>query len=168
MKVSTSKCRIATVSSFPVRILCVGILFVSVFFTNITFAQGEGESNIPSKNINITHINMMFDNIKKNTNWDTSADLSWSYYFSHSDRPLLDKAKKKLVAKGYKFVDLNISEDDDEFAPIGSYYLQVEKIETHTPTSLDKRNDEFFIFANELGLDSYGGMDAGPVVKNSY
>jgi hypothetical protein len=168
MSISTSKCRISTVSSLPVRFLSMGILFVSVCFTNIAFAQGEGKSNIPSKNINITHIYMMFDNIKNNTNWDTTANLRWSYYFSHSDRTLLDKAKKKLVAKGYKFVDLNISEDDNEFAPIGSYYLQIEKIETHTPTSLDKRNDEFFIFANELGLDSYGGMDAGPVVKNSY
>jgi len=146
----------------------MALLFVSVFLTNITFVQGAGKSDVPGKNINITHINMMFDNIKKNTNWDTSADLRWSYYFSNSDRSQLEKAQKKLVAKGYRFVDLHISEDDDEFAPIGSYYLQIDKIETHSPTSLNKRNDEFFTFANELGLDAYGGMDAGPAIKISY
>ena len=168
MNIFTSKCRLVTVSFLPVRFLCMGILFVSVCFTNIAFVQGAGKSDVPGKNINITHVNMMFDNIKKNTNWNTSADLRWSYYFSHNNRSQLEKAQAKLEAKGYRFVDLNISEDDDEFAPIGSYYLQVDKIETHSPTSLDKRNDEFFIFANELGLDSYGGMDAGPVVKTGY
>jgi len=135
----------------------ISILFMNVLFINSVFAQGTGGAGAPGKNINISHVNMMFDNIKKNTNWDTSSDLRWSYYFSHSDRSQLEKAQAKLVAKGYRFVDLNISEDDDEFAPIGSYYLQIDKIETHSPTSLDKRNDEFFIFANELGLDSYGG-----------
>jgi hypothetical protein len=168
MNIFTSKFCIVTVKFLPVKFLCMGMLFVSVFLTNTAFAKAGEKSDVPGKNINITHINMMFDNIKKNTNWDTSADLRWSYYFSHSDPSQLEKAQAKLVAKGYRFVDLNISEDDDEFAPIGSYYLQVDKIETHSPSSLDKRNDEFFSFANDLGLDSYGGMDAGPVVNTGY
>lgn len=155
-------------ATFTCRTAMISILFMNVLFINSVFAQGVGGAGIPGKNINITHVNMMFDNIKKNTNWDTSADLRWSYYFSHGDRSQLEKAQEKLVAKGYRFVDLNISEDDDEFAPVGSYYLQIDKIETHSPKSLDKRNDEFFIFANEFGLDAYGGMDAGPVVKMGY
>lgn len=161
-----SKYRIVTVSTLPFKFLCIGVLFAYLCFTNIALAQADVV--VPGKNITITHVNLMFENIKKNTDWNTAADLRWSYYFSHRDRTLLEKAKKKLVEKGYKFVDLDVAEEDDEFTPMGSYYLQIEKIETHSPTSLDKRNDEFFIFAKKLGLDSYAGMDAGPVVKVGY
>jgi hypothetical protein len=40
--------------------------------------------------------------------------------------------------------------------------LQVEKVETHTPASLDARNQEFYTLAGRNGI-SYNGMDVGPV-----
>jgi hypothetical protein len=43
------------------------------------------------------------------------------------------------------------------------WWLYVEKEEVHTPQSLDKRNDEFSLLADKLGLDSYDGMDVGPI-----
>ena len=45
------------------------------------------------------------------------------------------------------------------------YWLHVEKIETHTPMSLDGRNDELYKLAHEFGIDTYDGMDIGPVEK---
>jgi hypothetical protein len=36
-------------------------------------------------------------------------------------------------------------------------------VEVHNQVTLDRRNDEFYIFANEIGLDSYDGMDVGPI-----
>jgi hypothetical protein len=157
MNIFSTICRAAMISS---------LLLNAIFISNV-FAQEAGESGIPGKKINISHINMMFDNIKKNTNWNTSADLRWTYYFSHNEPSQLEKAKAILVNKGYNFVDLNLS-DDEDVSPIGSYYLQIDKIETHSPTSLDKRNNEFYILANELGLDSYEGMDAGSADELAY
>jgi hypothetical protein len=149
------------------RFAMIITLLLNALFISSVFAQEAGASGIPGKKINISHINMMFDNIKKNTNWDTSADLRWTYYFSHNEPSKLEKAKTILVNKGYNFVDLNLS-DDEDVAPIGAYYLQIDKIETHSPTSLDKRNNEFYILANELGLDSYEGMDAGSADELAY
>jgi hypothetical protein len=149
------------------RVAMISTLLLNALFISSVFAQEAEASEISGKKINISHINMMFDNIKKNTNWDTSADLRWTYYFSHNEPSQLEKAKTILVNKGYNFVDLNLS-DDEDVAPIGSYYLQIDKIEMHSPTSLDKRNDEFYILANELDLDSYEGMDAGSSLELAY
>lgn len=40
-----------------------------------------------------------------------------------------------------------------------------QKIEIHTPKSLDEQDNEFYLFAHDIGLDSYEGMDVGPVGK---
>lgn len=45
------------------------------------------------------------------------------------------------------------------------YWLHIEKVETHTTASLDQRNNEFYVFAHEFGIDSYDGMDVWPVGK---
>ena len=44
-------------------------------------------------------------------------------------------------------------------------FMLTEKIEIHNSQSLNKTNDEFYILAHQNGLDSYDGMDVGPVVK---
>ena len=45
------------------------------------------------------------------------------------------------------------------------FWLHVEKVATHTPASLDAQNDEFYLFAHKHSIDSYDGMDMGPVGK---
>src|SRR5262245_44562354 len=42
-------------------------------------------------------------------------------------------------------------------------FLHVEKTETHSPESLNARNMEFYEFAYKHSLDSYDGMDVGPI-----
>ncbi|MCP5259880.1 MAG: ribonuclease E inhibitor RraB [Burkholderiaceae bacterium] len=44
----------------------------------------------------------------------------------------------------------------------GTFFLHVEKIEHHTPESLNHRNREFYELANQFQLESYDGMDIGP------
>ncbi len=119
-------------------------------------------SEIPGKRIYLEQLEEMFTNISESTDWNVSDDLLWGYFFTHSETSKLEEAKELLVEKGYRFVDLYLSDKDDLSEP-DMYWLHVEKEETHTPISLDKRNDEFCVFASELGLDSYDGMDVGPV-----
>ncbi len=117
---------------------------------------------IPNKNITIEQLKWMFSNISKDTKWDMKKPMLWGYSFTHREPSLLEKAKDVLVSKGYKFVSISLSEKEDKKDP-DLWWLHVEMIEIHTPESLDQRNDEFYIFAHEFGLDSYDGMDFGPV-----
>ena len=43
--------------------------------------------------------------------------------------------------------------------------MHVEKIETHTPETLNKRNGEFYALAEKYEVASYEGMGVGPVPK---
>ena len=119
---------------------------------------------IPGKNIYIEQLEEMYANIQSNTDWNTSGDMLWGYFFTHSEPEKLEKAKGVLVSKGYRFVDIYVSDKDEPNDP-DMFWLHVEKVETHSPKSLDETNNEFFIFAHEFGLDSYDGMDIGPVGK---
>jgi hypothetical protein len=121
-------------------------------------------TQIPEKTIYIEQLEEMFSNIQTNTDWDTSRNMLWGYFFTHSEPTKLEKAKDILVAKGYRFVDIYLSDKDEQNKP-DMFWLHLEKEETHSPQSLDESNNELYIFANEFGLDSYDGMDVGPVDK---
>jgi hypothetical protein len=41
--------------------------------------------------------------------------------------------------------------------------LHVERVEAHTPQTLFARNAEFYLLADEFEVESYDGMDVGPV-----
>lgn len=121
-------------------------------------------SDIPGKSIDIEMLEEMFSNISENTDWDVSGDMLWGYFFTHHEPSRLEEAKKILISKGYRFVDIYLSEKEDKTEP-DMFWLHVEMIETHSPNSLDERNDNLYIFANEFGIDAYDGMDIGPVGK---
>ena len=104
----------------------------------------------------------MFENISNNTEWDLSSPLLWGYFFTDSKRENLQKSVPGLEAKGYKFVEIFLSEKENPDEP-DLWWLHVEKIEIHTPDSLFKRNTELYQFAAENHLESYDGMDVGPV-----
>jgi hypothetical protein len=87
--------------------------------------------------------------------------MLWGYFFTDSDRIALERAAKKLEAEGYRFVDVFQPEDDGK--PLPYFFLHVEKVETHSVDSLYKRNTQLEAFAKQNGLDTYDGMDAGPV-----
>lgn len=104
----------------------------------------------------------MFNNVAATTDWHMDGDMVWGYFFTDSDRSVLEHAAKKLESQGYRFVDLFQPEDEGE--PLPYYFLHVEKIETHDVDSLYQRNTELETFARENGLDTYDGMDVGPVM----
>lgn len=120
--------------------------------------------DVPGKNIYLEQLNEMFANIAENTDWDTSGDMLWGYFFTHNEPTKLEKAKDILLSKGYSFVDIYLSDKDEQDEP-DVFWLHIEKVETHSPNSLDERNNELYVFSNEFGLDSYDGMDIGPVGK---
>ena len=117
---------------------------------------------IPGKNIFIDQLEEMFDSISNQSDWNMNGDMLWGYFFTHHEPSKLEQAKPKLTEKGFTFVDIYLSDKEDEPQP-DMYWLHVEKVESHTPQTLDKRNDELYVFAYEFGLDSYDGMDIGPV-----
>lgn len=121
-------------------------------------------SEIPGKNIYINQLEEMFLNIRENTDWNTSGNMLWGYFFTHNEPTKLEEAKEVLISKGYTFVDIYLSDKEEPSEP-DMFWLHVERIETHSPRSLDARNDELYIFAHEFGLDSYDGMDVGPAAK---
>lgn len=118
-------------------------------------------SKVPNKRIFLETLEEMFANIAAQTTWDMSKPMVWGYFFTHHEPTRLEEAKEILVSQGYKFVDLYLSDKEDVTEP-DLYWLHVEKIEAHSPQSLDERNDEFYRFAHEFGIDAYDGMDVGP------
>jgi hypothetical protein len=103
----------------------------------------------------------MFDNIAAKTEWDMSGDMVWGYFFTDSDKGALERAAEKLQDQGYRLVD--IFQPGDEGTPLPYFFLHVEKVEAHTVDSLYRRNTELADFARANGLDTYDGMDVGPV-----
>ncbi|MFM7928176.1 MAG: ribonuclease E inhibitor RraB, partial [Pirellula sp.] len=75
---------------------------------------------------------------------------------------LLESAVEKLEGMGLSYVDIFLSEKESEDEP-DLFWLHMEEIRVHSPQSLDKRNDEFYLFADQEGFGSYDGMDVGPV-----
>lgn len=129
---------------------------------NSTQAQGGNMNGVPGKSITIEKLQEMFDNIKKDTKWNITGDMLWGYFFTHNEPQLLEDVADQLENKGYRKVSIYLSEKDEQDDP-DQFWLHIEKIETHTPESLDARNDEFYIFAHKHNIDSYDGMDVGPV-----
>lgn len=121
-------------------------------------------SDIPGKNITIEQLDEMFNEIIEQDQWDVSEPLLWGYFFTDNDPAKLESVVPKIQAMGYTVVDIFQEEKEDE-NEADLFYLHIEKVEIHNSKSLDQRNDEFYIFADQNGLDSYDGMDAEPVAK---
>jgi len=100
----------------------------------------------------------MFANIRSETQWPIDADMLWGYFFTDGDRDKLLKAAAALSKRGYTVVGVRepSPEDDDQ----QTRWLHVERVETHSPDTLHRRNQELYQFAADL--DSYDGMDVGP------
>jgi hypothetical protein len=107
--------------------------------------------------ITLDQLQVMFSNMRLKAGWGTDADLLWGYFFTDRDAQKLKPVAEHLALLGYRVV--NIYPTDDRT----TNFLHVEKVEHHTPLSLHKRNGEFYDLAARFGLESYDGMDVGPV-----
>jgi hypothetical protein len=120
--------------------------------------------SIPGKSITIEQLETMFGNISETTDWDLGGEMLWGYFFTHREPEALVPVREKLIAEGYRFVDLYQSDNDDQDGP-PLWWLHVEREEIHTPQSLDQRNDALYLLASRYGVNSYDGMDVGPLLK---
>jgi hypothetical protein len=116
-----------------------------------TVAFGDTDASMIAR----AELQQMFEDIAENAGWDMSKPMLWGYFFTHTSRDELEVAARTLAKEGYRVVE--IAEDDDE--PL--FWLHVERVEAHSVDSLYERNESFYRLAEELGLESYDGMDVG-------
>lgn len=107
--------------------------------------------------IPLSQLEQMFENMRTEAGWDTDQELLWGYFFTDPKPESLRPLQARLEAMGYRFVDLYPTDDHS------THFLHVERIEVHSPLSLDRRNQELNALADEFGVESYDGMDVGPV-----
>jgi hypothetical protein len=118
-------------------------------------AQQKGNSRM----ITPQALEEMFGNMRAKTKWNIDGDLLWGYFFFDRRQEKLRLLGQELQKSGYRLVNLYPSDDRS------TYVLHVEKIEHHTPQTLHARNQEFYRLAEQNGIDSYDGMDVGPVLQ---
>lgn len=112
--------------------------------------------------ISLDQLKEMFADMRANPGykkWNIDGPLLWGYFFTDPDPKKLRPVAEYLSSKGYRFVAIYPTDDKSTF------FLHVEKVEHHTPESLNQRNLEFYKLANRFQLGSYDGMDVGPSEK---
>lgn len=102
--------------------------------------------------INKSCITKYFENLKNHDGIDSKCELNWAFYFSHSEKDLLESVKVHLILKGYDFSEVIYCDN--------LYYLQIAKNEIHTEDSLLKRCIELFDFSKKFGINTFEGFDA--------
>jgi hypothetical protein len=107
--------------------------------------------------ITLKMLQEMFANMRRDGDMNLDGDLLWGYFFTDLDPKKLEPVATRLDSLGFSVVDLYLSGDSK------TYFLHVERVETHSPDSLHARNQEFYRIAEEFGIESYDGMDVGPV-----
>lgn len=102
----------------------------------------------------------MFDNIAKDAGWDMTRPMLWGYFFTATEREPLERAAKMLEEQGYRFVEIFESDPDEDDPEL--WWLHVSRVEAHSVDTLEQRNAALYRLAEELGLESYDGMDVCP------
>ena len=118
-------------------------------------------ADVPGKVITIDMLREMFERMERAQQWDFSKPMVWGYFFTHSEPSALQEAAKELQTHGYRVVDVYLSEKEEPTEP-DLWWLHVERVEVHSPETLDTRNDHLYRFAFRRGLGTYDGMDVGP------
>lgn len=108
------------------------------------------------KRISLEQLETMFSKIRSETKWNADGPLTWSYFFLHHELPRLEMVAAHLEKAGYEVTGIGKVQGRPLFR------LRAKKLETHTPATLDARNNELYDFAARGGF-TYDGMDVGPV-----
>ena len=108
-------------------------------------------------------VDEMFASIRKRGKWNMEGPMVWGYFFLGRAAEDLRRARSLLEREGYRFVEIFPPEPaDGEFLT-----LHMERVEVHTAATLKARNLKLCALASELNLQSYDGMDVGPVPTNA-
>lgn len=109
----------------------------------------------------------MFQNIEQN-GLSANEELLWGHFFADHDQEKLETLVPALEGRGFRFVDLYEAEPDDEAQYEPLYCLHVEKAERHSVDSLEQRTRELYALADQYGIESYDGMEVGPLEGDSF
>ena len=112
----------------------------------------------PQRRIQLSQLEAMFANMRAKTKWNVDGPLLWGYFFIDPSEEKLKNAAGELSASGYRVVSVQRVEAKN------LYRLHIERIEAHTPVTLNERNGEFYAFAEKHAIASYDGMDVGPAL----
>ena len=96
-------------------------------------------------------------NIEAGKDWSIDEVCRWSFFFVDEDGSALLPVARHMESLGYTVV--GITEPDDDEDPF--FYLQVDKVEQHTPSSLHARVAELYAIAGQFGIADYDGMNVG-------
>ena len=108
------------------------------------------------RRIQLELLEAMFASMRTSTPWNVDGPLLWGYFFFDPSRAKLVQAANELQSAGYRIVGIEQFQGDQRLR------LHVERVEAHTPATLNARNQELYALAERLGLASYDGMDVGP------
>src|SRR4051794_13714912 len=111
----------------------------------------------------IEGIREIFEDARREDNWDLSQEMLYSYYFVDKSVDKLEKLGLKLEADGYDFIDIFELGDEETDQPTGEYLLHIDKVEIQTPETLAERNVEFSRLAEENEIAMYDGWEFGEV-----
>ncbi len=111
----------------------------------------------------IEGIRKIFDDAKREDNWNLNEEMLYSFYFVDEDVDKLEGLGLKLEEDGYDFVDIFELGDEETDESTGEFLLHIDKVETHTPESLAQRNVEFAKLAEEYEIKTYDGWEFGEV-----
>src|SRR4051812_9499384 len=107
--------------------------------------------------IPLSQLEQMFENMRTEADWDTDHELLWSYFFTDPNPQSLRPLRTKLEAIGYRFVKLYPTDDQS------THVRHVERVEVHSPRSLDQKNQNRNGLAHPFAVESEDGMDVCPV-----
>jgi hypothetical protein len=113
--------------------------------------------------IDLDQIKAMFANVTEGAGWDLSQPMEWGYFFTDRQRAKLEAALRELQQDGFRFIDIFIPQL--EKGEQDYFFLHVVKVGVHTPETLFEQNAALYALAAKHGLDSYDGMDVGPITK---
>ena len=128
---------------------------ILAFFLSVSLVGSAIAGN--KKVISFAQLEEMFGHIKSQGKLNLDEELLWGYFFTDKDPQKLEPVKKALIENGYRFVNLYPTRDKSTF------FLHVERIEQHTSQSLYQRNLLLYKLADKYNIESYDGMDVGPV-----
>ena len=84
----------------------------------------------------------------------------WSYFFVDPDREKLLPVADHMEQLGYEFVG-TLDPDAEDETPV--YFLRMDRVERHSPESLNSLNLQLYAIADQFGVQSYDGMDVGAI-----
>jgi hypothetical protein len=112
---------------------------------------GQAQRRIP-----LLQLEAMFADMRSKTKWDVDGPLLWGYFFLDPSSEKLKAVAADLETSGFRVVGI------EKVVAKQAWRLHVERVEAHTPVSLNARNNELYLLAEKYSLVSYDGMDVGP------